>query len=98
MSSFGETSTGGFAQYALREGGEARTGIQSSRALNGGRIGNRPPIAHRLAFLIARFCGPDSNDLGFAGFRRPIGLLARTGPRLLGRASVPQYHPCPDTS
>jgi len=31
-----------------------------------------------LVFLVARFRRPDGDQLGFAGFGRAVGLLART--------------------
>src|SRR5260370_30090023 len=82
--SFGETTTVGLPQYALSEVGKVRAGIQSSRAFNRGRIGHRSRIAHRPAFLITRFCGPDGDQLGFAVFGRAVGLLARAIRDFLG--------------
>src|SRR5260221_6527599 len=76
--SFAETTTAGLALYARREVREVGTGIQSRGAFNRGRISDRSWVAHGLAFLIARFRRPDGDQLGFAGFGRAVGLLART--------------------
>lgn len=74
--SLGETATGCLPEYTLSELRQHRTGIQSSRAFNGGRIGDRSRIAHGFALLIARFGSPDSDQFGFAGLGGAIGLLA----------------------
>jgi|SRR5215469_3072525 len=52
-------------------------GVRWGRAFNRGRIGDGSWIAHRFAFLIARFGRPNGDELGFASFSRAVGLLAR---------------------
>jgi hypothetical protein len=74
---FAETTTRRFALDARREVRQVRAGVRRGCAFHACRIGDRPRIAHRCAFLIARFGRPNGDQLGFASFRRAVGLLAR---------------------
>ena len=75
-SSFGETAPRGFAQHSLGELRAVGTGVRGSGAFDGGGIGDRSGIAHRLAFGIAGLGGPHGNYLSLAGFGGTVRLLA----------------------
>src|SRR5450432_715264 len=77
LRSLAVASPGGFPQHPFGEVGSVGTAVRSGRAFDGGRVADRSLIPHRRALLIPRFGRPYGDQLGLAGLRRAIRLLAR---------------------
>ncbi len=50
--------------------------VTRGRALDGGRVGDRPRVAYGRAFVVAAFGAPDRDQLDLSGVGRAVGLLA----------------------
>ena len=78
-----EAAADGFALDPCRKLAWRVVGIFLRRALDRGRVTDRPWIAHRYAFLVAFFSAPDGDQLDLARLGRAIGLLASPAHQLL---------------
>ena len=72
-----ESAPAGLALHPQSKVGELVVGVPASGTFDGSGIGGRVRVAGGPDLRIAAFCAPDGAQLGLAGFRGAVGLLAR---------------------
>ena len=77
-----EASALDLAEDPFGEGGKFGFGVEDGDGLDGGVVGDGVRVAGGIAVLVARVCGPDDGELGFAGLGGAVGLFALTAPGL----------------